>query len=65
MAATTETSVEGRMTLMEHLAELRRRLIISFAAIAVGAVICWILYPQIIDFLLKPYTVGALVTFPR
>lgn len=28
---------------------------ISFGAIAVGAVICWIAYPQIIDFLLQPY----------
>jgi len=55
MTTTTETSAEGRMTLMEHLTELRRRLIISFVAVAVGAVIAWILYPQIIDFLLKPY----------
>lgn len=43
------------MTLMEHLTELRRRLIISFASIAVGAVICWIAYSRIIDFLLEPY----------
>ncbi len=43
------------MSLMEHLTELRRRLIISFAAIAVGAVACWILYPRIIEFLMDPY----------
>jgi len=41
--------------MIEHLTELRRRLIISFAAILVGAVIAWILYPQIIDLLLRPY----------
>ena len=46
---------EGRMTMIEHLTELRKRLIIAFAAIGVGAVICWILYPQIIEALLRPY----------
>jgi len=45
----------GQMTIIEHLAELRRRLIISFIAVALGAVACWILYPQIIDLLLQPY----------
>ena len=46
---------DSRMTLMEHLTELRRRLIISFIAIAVGAIGCWIAYPWILDFLLEPY----------
>ncbi len=55
MATQTQTKSEGQMSLMEHLAELRKRLIISFASIAVGAVICWIAYGEIIDFLLKPY----------
>ncbi len=50
-----ETADDTRMPLMEHLAELRRRLIISFAAIAVGAVVCWIFYSWIIDFLMEPY----------
>ena len=45
----------GHMTLMEHLAELRNRLIKSAVAVAVGAVICWIFYPFILDFLLEPY----------
>ncbi|RMH81670.1 MAG: twin-arginine translocase subunit TatC [Actinomyces sp.] len=46
---------EGRMTLIEHLTELRTRLIRSFAAIAVGAVVCWIAYPWILQVLLDPY----------
>lgn len=46
---------EGRMTMIEHLTELRRRLIIGFVSIGVGAVAAWIFYPQIIDFLLQPY----------
>lgn len=45
----------GHMTLMEHLAELRNRLIKSVVAVAVSAVVCWILYPFILDFLLEPY----------
>ena len=55
MAKTASRPDEGRMTLMEHLAELRKRLIISFAAVAVGAIVCWVAYPQIIEFLLRPY----------
>ena len=43
------------MTLLEHLGELRRRLIVSMVAIACGFVACWVLYPQILDFLVTPY----------
>jgi len=43
------------MTLMEHLAELRERLIKSFIALAVGAVIGLVLSEQILKFLLSPY----------
>jgi sec-independent protein translocase protein TatC len=46
---------EGRMTMIEHLTELRRRLIIAFVSVGVGAIACWFLYPQIIEFLLQPY----------
>ena len=46
---------KGRMTFIEHLTELRRRLIISLIAIACGFVACWVLYPQILDFLVAPY----------
>ncbi|MDQ1424480.1 MAG: sec-independent protein translocase protein TatC, partial [Acidimicrobiaceae bacterium] len=49
------TADEGRMTLMEHLIELRRRVIIAAAAIVAGAVVGWFLYPVISDFLLHPY----------
>lgn len=43
------------MTLIEHLTELRRRLIVSFAAIALGAVVGWIFYDSIVDVLVEPY----------
>jgi sec-independent protein translocase protein TatC len=43
------------MTLVEHLTELRTRIIRALLAIAVGAVISWFLYPQILSVLLHPY----------
>lgn len=46
---------EGRMSLVEHLTELRTRLIRSVIAIAVGAVVGWFLFPEIIDLILNPY----------
>jgi sec-independent protein translocase protein TatC len=53
--ARTRTSPDGRMTVVEHLAELRRRLIISLIAIALGGVICFVFAPQIINFLIQFY----------
>ena len=43
------------MSLVSHLEELRKRLIISVLAVAAGALACWFLYPQILDLLLRPY----------
>lgn len=59
----------GRMTLVEHLAELRRRLIVSIAALAVGGVIAFLLYNQILSFLVAPYrhithSRGLIITDP-
>lgn len=47
------------MTLIEHLAELRRRLIIVLVAVTAGAIVVYILYPQILRFFLHPYCVEA------
>jgi sec-independent protein translocase protein TatC len=46
---------EGRMSVMDHLRELRRRLIWMLLIVAVGAVIGWLIYPHILDFLKHPY----------
>lgn len=43
------------MTLVQHLEELRRRLIISAAAVAVGSVAGFVLYRPVLDFLQQPY----------
>ena len=50
------TQVEdGRMTLVEHLVELRNRLIKSVLAVVVGALVCFIFYPPIFSALVRPY----------
>lgn len=45
----------GRMTLVEHLAELRKRLVIAVIAVAVTTVLAWIFYGHIIAFMIHPY----------
>ena len=46
---------EGRMSLMEHLTELRSRLVKSAVAVAIGVLVGFFLYNQIFEFLLRPY----------
>lgn len=43
------------MTLIEHLEELRYRLIVSFLSVGVGAIAGWYLYDLVIELLTKPY----------
>ena len=43
------------MTLVEHLRELRSRLVKAFLAIGLGAVVGWIYYEQLFDFLRRPF----------
>ena len=55
MTAEAAPSDDGRMTLVEHLTELRSRLIKSVLAVAVGALLGFLLYPTIFDVLIRPY----------
>ncbi|TMR08766.1 twin-arginine translocase subunit TatC [Nonomuraea turkmeniaca] len=50
-----ESDPEGRMPLMEHLRELRNRLLIAFAAVAVGLIIGWIVSGPVWELLKEPY----------
>lgn len=46
---------DSRMTLSDHLIELRRRLLISVAAIAIGTVLAFIYFHPIYDLMTQPY----------
>jgi len=46
---------EGRMSVLDHLRELRRRLVLVVVIIGAGAVIGWELYLPILEFLKHPY----------
>lgn len=50
-----EMSGADTMTLTEHLAELRVRIIRSALAVAIGMVLIIAFYDQVLDFLLQPY----------
>ncbi len=50
-----EAGPQGHMTLAEHLGELRRRLIISILAIAVGGAVAFLMYDPILELLQEPY----------
>lgn len=45
----------GTMTLIEHLEELRHRVIVMFIAIGCGSVVGWILYDPFIELVRKPF----------
>jgi len=48
-------SEEGRMTLIEHLRELRNRMFVSVIAVIVGFTIAWFFYSDLYDILTRPY----------
>jgi sec-independent protein translocase protein TatC len=46
---------EGRMSVLDHLRELRRRLIIAVLFVVAGAIAGWFLYDPVLKFLEHPY----------
>lgn len=50
-----DAAPDGRMPLMEHLRELRNRLIKAILAFVVGAIAGWLLFDPVWDFLKQPY----------
>ncbi len=51
----TNDAPAGEMTLVEHLTELRTRLIISVVAVGIGMLIVFIFYDTVFDWLVHPY----------
>jgi sec-independent protein translocase protein TatC len=46
---------DGRMPLMDHLRELRNRVVKVAIAVIVGAIVGWVFYPHIWNFMQAPY----------
>jgi len=55
LGLTRRSNPEARMPLMEHLRELRNRLVKAAAALTVGSVIGWVVYPWVWNFVKAPY----------
>jgi sec-independent protein translocase protein TatC len=57
----TATPPATGMPLLGHLTELRNRLLLSMAAVIVGAIVVFVLFNHVLEFLVSPYchTVGA------
>jgi sec-independent protein translocase protein TatC len=51
----TRTVEDSRMSLTEHLTELRNRLAKAIIAIAITSIVCFIFEPHIFNFLKEPY----------
>ncbi len=49
------TTTGGSMTLLEHLAELRGRIVKAAVAVTVGAIAAYFLYGHILNFFTEPY----------
>ena len=54
----------GTMTLIEHLEELRRRVILCFIALAGGSVVGWFMYPTFIRLVTHPFC-DYVLSLPR
>jgi sec-independent protein translocase protein TatC len=46
---------EGRMTLVQHLRELRNRMFIASVAVVIGFIVAWFFYNQLFQILTHPY----------
>ncbi|MGI8879591.1 MAG: twin-arginine translocase subunit TatC [Jatrophihabitans sp.] len=51
----SKANPDGRMAVLDHLRELRRRLIIVLIIIAAGAIIGWFIYNPVLNILKEPY----------
>ena len=46
---------EGRMSIMDHLRELRRRMIVVMIIVSLGAIVGWLVYNPLLAILKQPY----------
>lgn len=55
LGLTRRANPEARMSLLDHVRELRSRVIRCAVAVTAGSVGAWVLYPQVWDFIKHPY----------
>lgn len=55
MTEAVEAPAPGEMSLVEHLAELRTRLTRAVLALLLGAIVGYVLFPQLLAILIEPY----------
>jgi sec-independent protein translocase protein TatC len=53
-SSVTESEDLSRMSLLEHLDELRHRIVRSLISVSIGFVVCWVFVEEIADFLARP-----------
>ena len=51
-----ELAATGKMSFLDHLDELRRRIIVAIAAVGIAFVACWIFHERIFEFMSVPIT---------
>ncbi len=51
-----ELAASGKMSFLDHLDELRRRIIVAVVAVGISFVACWIFHERIFEFLSVPIT---------
>jgi sec-independent protein translocase protein TatC len=55
LGLTGRSNPDGRMPLMEHIRELRNRVIKIAIVVTIGSVIGWLVYPHVFHFLEQPF----------
>src|SRR3984957_11922925 len=55
LGLTRRTNPDGRMPLMEHIRELRNRVVKIAAAVAAGSTVGWFISPPVWNFIKNPY----------
>ena len=53
------TPPDGSMTLVEHLRELRYRLVVAVLALLIGTIVCWFFREALLSLLERPYSIGV------
>ena len=52
-------AVDRPMTIVEHLDELRQRLLVAIAALAAATTLCWFFADPLLSLLIRPVTAAS------